>query len=308
MELFNPILILGESRIGKTFLIKNILSRIDNKVKVVFAKEDEYDNVEFHNDFRVKDLLQDNSVIVIEDLPRLMRKSKRMWKYILELLTQTGHYKSYVLISCQTDEGVDLRFIRKFGAVIFFKNNLSYRKWRIILSPFYTNRSDLSKVASSLVKKVYGLDFFNFIILDMRTMKFLGEFRNDDMNAIDKVLYSLDNVINDGRDLLDLVERKAIVDPEKERKKIDSKSLILQKFKEGKDIFEISNELNLSISYVRYVKSMLTKQGLLKKEPKYMKVLEDLKNGIKDEEIISKYKISSSYLRYLKFIHNHHFQ
>jgi DNA helicase HerA-like ATPase len=243
-SLFRPLLILGDTASGKTFLVKKILSKLISEgwspedIHVV-SHENEYGElgVDWSNKLRKRDVWNNGKVIVLEDLPAYA--NKRTFKILRALLTQGRHLKSYVIATSQDDEGIDWRLLRRFKAIVFFRNQISYNKWW---------KAFRKEVASFLVERVERLDDFRFIILDRESRIVFNEYANDEEEGVSLIVEGLREKLTGGISLKELREVKQEVKVKKSQviiknsKKDKAKELMLS----GLTDAEICKELGIS--------------------------------------------------------------
>jgi DNA helicase HerA-like ATPase len=275
MSKFRPILILGDTATGKTELVRNVIKRFIEKGGfsrndiMVISKENEYSDlgVQWSSRLRKKDVLVDGKVIVLEDLPRLA--TKRVHRILLELLTQTRHYKTYVIATTQTEEGFDLRFLSRFKAMAFFRNvptYQTYQKWWKVFG---------RGIANFLKEKVRNIEDYHFVIYDKESDTYFNEFENKDEKGISILEEGAKDKLKGESKLADLVKA------EREARKMNLKNLsdnnksretkeerIIRLLKKGVGDYEVARLLGTSVGYVSVVKSRARGMGLLKELPK----------------------------------------
>jgi transposase len=269
---FRPILILGNSAAGKTELVRNVIKRFIEKGFpreniIVISKENEYSDlgIQWSNRLRKRDILADEKIIVLEDLPRLA--TKRTHRILMELLTQTRHYRTYVIATSQTEGGFDLRFLSRFKVIVFFRNVFNYQSYQKWWRAF-------GGVANFLKEKVGNLEKYHYVIYDRENDTYFNGFENKDEKGI-SILEEGVNFEMKGEKLTDLIER------EKTARKINVKNLsdnnksrvvkearIIELLEKGKNDYEIAKILGTSVGYVSVVKSRARGMGLLKELPK----------------------------------------
>lgn len=157
---FRPVMMFGRSRIGKTTCCKQILQSIGGENIVVGGDRKDFVGmaVECVRPL-LRELMRLNVNTLVEDLPRL--HTKNVEKNLMRLLTYTGHTRSNVICTSQTDVGVMNKFLKQFKIFVFFSMEIDYNKWRKILR----NARD----ASFLKKRVESLPSHEYILLDMET-------------------------------------------------------------------------------------------------------------------------------------------
>ncbi|MEM3465316.1 MAG: AAA family ATPase [Candidatus Jordarchaeales archaeon] len=253
---YRPIIILGDPRIGKTTLVRNILRRIfmrgwaKPKNTVVIAKENEYKTLgvkKVYPVLRKRDVLRDNTVIVLEDLPRLARK--RALRIIEELLTQTAHYRSYVIVTSQSDS-FETSFLKRFKVLVFLRAGLNVGKWC----------AAFGRVGRFLSRRAANLENYRYILWDRESGFIINERENRDAEA---VVEGLRKVLRKGRRIETVIEEQESREGGynnnhfQETKKGRIEALALS----GKGVSEIIRETGYDPYYVRVIVSNLRRKG-----------------------------------------------
>jgi len=213
--------------------------------------------VKHYPNFLRRDVLCEDALIIVEDLPRLY--TRRHIQILRELLTQTRHYRDYVICVSQTDLGLDKRFIRMFKWVVLFKMILDYQKWRKVLS---------AGEARFLKGKVDSLEPHRCIMLDLESGSLINSFENRETSFWVRAMHRPVDAVEAER-LRDLVEKqKSETHPRCNNNGLSKAALIremaIEMFqRDGKiDRCEIVRATNGTMNQVRVVLSDLRAQGI----------------------------------------------
>jgi energy-coupling factor transporter ATP-binding protein EcfA2 len=314
------ITIIGNRGMGKTTLIKNLISFLKDNLQP--TEPEQYYNhtlpipmlihgpktsvVEYHG-FPVKKSYVDfqgnkfdyivskykHAFVVIEDIPGLYKRAENkddfltMMLNFLALPRKEDRLNTFILVS-QTYQSLlsdGFNIWSMSDAFIFFRNQISASKIPYI---FHIRKwEEMNEVLWNLPPYHYI-----FVDYDKKTMT-PTPIPNSDISPIINFLYDIPQTLYPITEILGLIEPKR---PERKRK-----SNLLDKIKEfyiqnpNASIADLVQHLNISPTTAYTYTSILRKQNLIRSKRDL--IIEELNKGTSIQDILQKYDISEQTLR-----------